>query len=96
VHIVELNGEQRIAFLESCMSAGEGRVQLSVLMPYLTDLIRRVENPTLPVFDPADGDQLLRDHPAVVQRVLLLAVELSEFDAVSVDSAVGNSDDTPS
>lgn len=89
IAVVELDGEQRTKFLSSVATDGS-TIDLTGLIPYITDLIREPGDVSKCVFEPADNDVLMREHPNVVSRVLLAALDLSELGETDIADAEGN------
>ena len=77
------------------IDANKGTVQIACLLPFVTDLI--VDPATgEPVFELADHDWLVKDHPSLVSKAILTAISISDLGDTAAEAAEGNSVATPS
>lgn len=90
VMVRELDAEQRLALMGE-VDTVTGSMDLSVLLPYTTDLILDPDTGK-EAFEVADLDTLKRDHPGIITSLLLAVVELSDLGNVEFKDAVGNSE----
>lgn len=92
VVVRELDVDQRMDVLSAMRmngDTGEASVPMNLLAPYTTDLIMDPANRTL-MFEPADRDYLLSNHPGAVSRVLMTSMMMSDLGSEALERAKGN------
>ena len=93
VTVRELDAEQRLELM-SGVDAITQSLDLSLLLPYFTDLVLDPASGK-EAFEIADLDTLKRDHPGVLTRLLIAVTDLSELGEVDLAEAVKNSEPVP-
>jgi len=91
----ELNVDQRMKVLAAMRVSADGSggaeatLPLNLLSPYTTDLITDPHN-GVALFEPADRDYLLENHPGAVSRVLMTAFTMSDLGQSALERETGN------
>lgn len=93
IAVRELNAEVRLKLMsgvEVDTAASTGKIDLTLLLPHVTDLIIDPSSGDL-VFELADHDWLLQKYPSLVQRAILASLGMSDLGEADAEAAEGNS-----